>query len=241
MKKIMSSLLFVFCSFLVVAQKHETIKPSGNIITRNVDVHSFNSIRAEGLYELVLTQGDKESVEIEADDNLQDLFKVSNDGNTLVIDMPELKNSNVDFNDQNHEHKLNLKVYVTFKQLNSLNAGIIGTVRCTTPLKADVFNIESKNVGNIELKVNTDKLTVSNKGVGDITLSGSAANAIITNAGVGAFNGEDLIVQTMDINNSGVGGANVHVEKDLKVKDSFLGKVSNSGNAKSHKMDDVEM
>jgi len=241
MKKIMSFLLFLFCSFLVVAQKRGAIKPSGNIITRSVDVHSFNSIRAEGLYELVLTQGDKESVKIEADDNLQDLFKVSNDGSTLVISMPELKNSNVDFNDQDNEHKLNLKVYVTFKQLNALSAGIIGTVRCTTPLKVDAFNIESKNVGNIELQVSTDKLTVNNKGVGNITLSGSAANAVITNSGVGKFDGENLIVQTMDIENSGVGNADVHVEKDLKVKESFLGKVTNSGNAKSHKMDGVEM
>jgi hypothetical protein len=241
MKRIMSSLLFLFCSFLVVAQKQETIKPSGNIITKDVTISSFNSIKAEGLYELILIQGDKESVKIEADDNLQDLFKVSNDGGTLVIDMPELKNSNINFNDENHEHKLNLKVYVTFKQLNAIDVGIIGTVRCTTPLKVDAFKIESKNVGNIELQLTADKLTISNKGVGNITLSGSANDAIITNAGVGRFNGEDLIVQTMDIDNSGVGNADVHVEKDLKVKQSFLGKVTNSGNAKEHKMDGVEI
>jgi len=241
MKRIMSSLLFLFCSFLVVAQKQRTIEPSGNIITRDVTINSFNSIKADGLYELVLTQGDKESVKIEADDNLQNLFKVSNDGGTLVIDMPELKNSNINFNDENHEHKLNLKVYVTFKQLNAIDVGIIGTVRCTTPLKADAFKIDSKNVGNIELQLTADKLTINNKGVGNITLTGSANNAIITNAGVGKFNGEDLIVQTMDINNSGVGNADVHVEKDLKVKESFLGKVTNSGNAKEHKMDGVEI
>ncbi|HYJ64122.1 MAG TPA: head GIN domain-containing protein [Parafilimonas sp.] len=241
MKRIMSSLLFLFCSFLVVAQKQGTIEPSGNIITRDVTINSFNSIKADGLYELVLTQGDKESVKIEADDNLQNLFKVSNDGSTLVIDMPELKNSNINFNDENHEHKLNLKVYVTFKQLNAIDVGIIGTIRCTTPLKADAFKIDSKNVGNIELQLTADKLTINNKGVGNITLTGSANNAIITNAGVGKFNGEDLIVQTMDINNSGVGNADVHVEKDLKVKESFLGKVTNSGNAKEHKMDGVEI
>jgi hypothetical protein len=237
----MSSLLFLFCSFLVVAQKQKTVEPSGNIITRDVTISSFNSIKAEGLYELVLTQGDKESVKIEADDNLQDLFKVSNDGGTLVIDMPELKNSNINFNDENREHKLNLKVYVTFKQLSAIDVGIIGTVRCTTPLKADAFKIDSKNVGNIELKLTADKLIINNKGVGNITLTGSANDAVITNAGVGKFDGEDLIVQTMDIDNSGVGNADVHVEKDLKVKESFLGKVTNSGNAKEHKMDGVEI
>lgn len=239
MKRIMSLLLFVFCSFLVVAQEKGTLEPSGNIITRDVTISSFNSIKADGLYELVLAQGDRESVKIEADDNLQDLFKVSNDGGTLVIDMPELKNSNINFNDEKRDHKLNLKVYVTFRQLNALNVGIIGTVRCTTQLKVDAFKIDSKNVGNIELQLTADKLTVTNKGVGNITLTGSANDAIITNAGVGKFNGEDLIVQTMDIDNSGIGNADVHVEKDLKVKESFLGKVNNSGNAKEHKMDGV--
>ncbi|MEP6684138.1 MAG: head GIN domain-containing protein [Parafilimonas sp.] len=241
MKEIMSSLLLMFCAFSVMAQKQGTIKPSGNIITRDVNVHSFNSIRAEGLYELVLTQGDKESVKIEADDNLQDLFKVSNDGNTLVIEMPDLKNSNVDFNDKNHDHKLKLKVYVTFKQLNALDAGIVGTVRCTTPLKADAFDINSKSVGNIDLKITTGKLTISNKGVGDIILAGSAENAVIKNSGVGKFDGGDLVVQTMDIDNSGVGNAEVNVEKDLKVKQSFLGKVNNRGHAKTDKLNGVEI
>lgn len=241
MKGIMSALLLMFCAFSVMAQKQGNIKPSGNIITRNVNVHFFNSIRAEGLYELILTQGDKESVKIEADDNLQDLFKVSNDGNTLVIEMPDLKNSNVDFNDKNHDHKLNLKVYVTFKQLNALDAGIVGTVRCTTPLKADAFDIKSKSVGNIDLKITTGKLTISNKGVGDIILAGSAENAVIKNSGVGKFDGGDLVVQTMDIDNSGVGNAEVNVEKDLKVKQSFLGKVNNRGHAKTDKLNGVEI
>src|SRR5215471_3456364 len=178
MKKIMSSLLFLFCSFLVVAQKNGSIKPSGNIITRNVDVHSFNSIKAEGLYELILTQGDKESVKIEADDNLQDLFKVSNDGNTLVIDMPKLKDKNINFDDKKDRHDLRLKVYVTFKKLNSLDVGVIGSVRCTTPLKFDAFEIESKNVGNIELQLTANKLTLLNKGVGNVTLTGNARDAV---------------------------------------------------------------
>ena len=59
-----------------MAQKNNTIKPSGNIVTKDFPVSSFNAIKANGLYELVLTQGDKESVKIEADDYLVDLFKV---------------------------------------------------------------------------------------------------------------------------------------------------------------------
>jgi len=134
---------------------------------------------------------------------------------------------------------MRLKVYVTFKKLKSLDVGVVGNVRSAMPLKFDALEIDSKNVGNINLQITTDKLNVHNKGVGNLTLSGTATDATVTNSGVGQFDGEDLIVQTMDIENSGIGSANVNVEKSLKIKDSFLGKVRNKGSAKTHKMDGV--
>jgi hypothetical protein len=239
MKKIISFTFLLFSSAIILAQKGETIVPSGNIITKDVTVKPFDAIDAKGLYELILTQGDKESVKIEADDNLQELFSVSNDGNTLVIDMPKLRDKNINFNDKKEDHELHLKVYVTFKKIKSLDVGVIGSVRSTVPLKFEEFEIDSKNVGNVELQLTANKLTISNKGVGNITLTGTATDAIVDNKGVGKFDGEDLIVQTMNIDNSGVGSANVNVQKDLKIKESFLGKVSNKGNAKQHKMDGV--
>jgi len=70
MKKIISFTFLLFSSAIILAQKGETIVPSGNIITKDVIVKPFDAIDAKGLYELILTQGDKESVKIEADDNL---------------------------------------------------------------------------------------------------------------------------------------------------------------------------
>ena len=234
-------LLLTVCAAGVSAQERTTIEPSGNIITKDVSVKSFDAIEAQGLYELILSQGDKESVKIEADDNLMDLFSVTNDGSSLVINMPKLKDKNINFKNKKDDKKLRLKVYVTFKKLKSLDIGVIGNVRSETMVKADAFNLESKNVGNVDLQLTTDKLTVKNKGVGNITLRGNAKDADVTNAGVGQFDGSDLVVQTMHINNSGVGSADVNVEKDITIKQSFLGKVNNKGNAKTHKMEGVAM
>ena len=225
----------------VMAQERVNIEPSGNIITKDISVQPFDAIKASGLYELVLSQGDKESVKIEADDNLQFLFSVSNNGSTLVVDMPKLKDQDIHYKNKKDDQSLKLKVYVTFKKLKSIDVGVVGNVRSATPMKFDALEIESKNVGNVNLELTADKLNVKNKGVGNLTLSGKATDATITNSGVGQFDGEDLVVQTMDIENSGVGSANVNVEKDLKIKDTFLGKVSNKGNAKTHKMEGVEM
>ncbi len=48
-----------------------------------------------------------------------------------------------------------------------------------------------------------------------------------------------FVVQKMDIENTGVGSAEVNAEKELKVKDSFLGKVINKGNAPVKRMNKV--
>jgi hypothetical protein len=80
--------------------------------------------------------------------------------------------------------------------------------------------------------LNADKLDVHNKSVGSLKLSGKAENAVIRSNSVGSIRAGELLVQTMDIDNDGVGGAEVNAAKELKVKDSFLGKVRNVSTAK---------
>lgn len=242
MKKIwMPVLLAATCCITAIAQNKKTIEPSGKIITKEISVQPFDAITAKGLYELIISQGTTESVKIEADDNLMDFFSVKNNGNKLEIDMPLLKDKNIDFKDGTENKSLKLKVYVTFKKIKSLDVAVIGNVRSETTLKTDAFRLDSKNIGNVVLKLTTDKLTVENKAVGNLTLSGTANNADVKNKGVGEFESGSLVVQTMNIDNTGVGNANVNVVKDLVIKETFLGKVNNKGAAKTHKMDGIEM
>ena len=56
----------------------ERIEGSGNVITKDIAVRSFDELNASGVFNLQLSQGDKESVKIEADDNLMDLFILEN-------------------------------------------------------------------------------------------------------------------------------------------------------------------
>ncbi len=74
-------------------------------------------------------------------------------------------------------------------------------------------------------------LNLENESVGSLKLKGSAENAVIKSNSVGSIQAADFVVQKMDVDNNGVGGATVNAEKELKVSDSFLGKVSNKGNA----------
>jgi len=222
--------------FSAMAQKNDKyddkdrIEGSGNVITKDISVKSFDELDASGVFNLQLSQGDKETLRIEADDNLMDLFIVENEGSTLTIKMK--KNSN--FNS-----KKQLKVYVTFKTLKSMNLGMVGGTSSDEKLKFADLKLKNQSVGSVSLNMTLQTLNMENQSVGSVKLEGSAENAVVKNNSVGSINAGNFVVQKMDIENNGVGSATVNAEKELKYSDSFLGKVSNKGNATVKKKNKV--
>jgi hypothetical protein len=208
----------------------DRIDGSGNVITKNITVKTFDELNASGIFNLQLSQGDKESVKIEADDNLMDLFIVENEGTTLKISMK--KNSN--FNS-----KKQMKVYVTFKNLKSMNLTMVGGTSSDEKLKFDDLKLKNQSVGSVTLYMTLQSLNLENESVGSVKLEGSADNAVVKNNSVGSINAGNFVVQKMEIDNTGVGSATVNAEKELKYSDSFLGKVSNKGNATVKKKNKV--
>ena len=241
MKKfLLTSLAGLFLTGLVHAQndkndnKRETIEGNGKSVTREVAVSSFNALQASGVYELKLSQGNKESVKIEADENLQEYFNVHNDGDKLVIDMEKLRNKNL-------KNSGKMRVYVTFKNLKELDLKTVGNVSSEEQLSFDDLDLNTKSVGNVDLNLTVKKLDLQSNSVGNVKLSGKANEAVVKHNGVGSLQAGNFVVQTMNIENNGVGSAEVNAEKDLKVKDSFLGKVSNKGNASLRRMNKVRV
>ncbi len=231
------TILLLSSSAMLQAQQNVTsdkdkpkIEGSGNVITKDISIQPFDQLTSSGIFSVILKQGDKEDVKIEADDNLQDLFEVKNDGTKLSISMKK---------DVNFSSKKGMKVYVTFKKLKSMELNMVGSLTSDNNLSFDDLDIKNKSVGALELKMTAQNLNVDNKSVGNVKLNGKAESAVIKNKGVGSINAGDFVVQKMDIENSGVGSAEVNAEKELKVKDSFLGKVTNKGNAPVKRMNKV--
>ncbi len=235
-KNLLLMLAIVTMGFSTTAQKNDKyddkdrIEGSGNVITKDITVKSFDELNASGVFNLQLSQGDKETLRIEADDNLMDLFIIENDGSTLKISMK--KNSN--FNS-----KKQLKVYVMFKTLKSMNLGMVGGTSSDEKLKFTDLKLKNQSVGSVSLNMTLQTLNMENQSVGSVKLEGSAENAVVKNNSVGSINAGNFVVQKMDIENNGVGSATVNAEKELKYSDSFLGKVSNRGNATVKKKNKV--
>jgi len=210
--------------------KEPKIEGSGNVVTKEVAVQPFDQLEASGVFNVVLTQGAKESVKIEAEDNLQPLFEVKNDGSKLMVDMKK---------DSHFNSKKKMTVYITFKNLKSMDLKMVGNVSSEGNLNFGDLSLANKSVGSVDLALNAQRLDIKNKSVGNLKLSGKANNAVIRSNSVGAIKASDLLVQTMDIDNDGVGSAEVNAVKELKVKDSFLGKVKNAGSATAKRINKV--
>lgn len=233
MRKILiASAIGMLLAQATVAQEHKTIEGNGKLVTRTVDVKSFDALKASGVYDLKLSQGTTEGVKIEADENLQELFHVRNDGSKLIIEMDKLKNTKL-----NSKNKM--RVYVTFKNLKEMELSTVGNVSSEKRLSFDDLEFRNSNVGNVDLELTANKINVQNRNVGNVELSGKAQDAVFTNRGVGNFKAGDFVVQTVEIENSGIGSAEVNAEKGLKVNDNMMGKVKNKGAAPLRKKNKV--
>lgn len=211
-------------------KKEVKIEGSGNVITKDVAIQSFDQLQVSGVFNVVLTQGSKESVKIEAEDNLQQLFEVKNEGNKLIVDMKK---------DSHFDPKKKMTVHITFKNLKSMDLKMVGNLTSEGNLSFGDLSLNNKSVGSVDLALNAQKLDIKNKSVGNLKLRGKADNAVIKSNSVGSIKAADFVVQTMDIDNDGVGSAEVNAAKELKVKESFLGKVRNAGSATAKRINKV--
>ena len=205
--------------FSVVANAQDL---SGKRVSRDLAVESFSAIKASGVVELNLVQGDKESVTVDADENLQGYIHIVNNGKTLEIDTRKLNNKNM---------KGNWKLYVTvyFRNLDKLSISTVGHVKNEGTLRFSDLKLDVSSVGNVDLKLDADKLDLNTSSVGNIELAGSARSAAMRNSSVGNIRAEAFKVKTMEVNNSGIGNMDVNAESITSFQGSMLGKVRNRG------------
>jgi putative autotransporter adhesin-like protein len=85
MKKIYFLLIALVLTSVCFAQKKEKIKGSKIVTVTQKDVESFDNLEIEDNLEIFIIKGDKQSIEIEADDNLHDVLKYEMVGTTLRL------------------------------------------------------------------------------------------------------------------------------------------------------------
>src|SRR4051812_23803027 len=85
-----SVLLFIACLLgscdnmtVTTGDGSEKVEGNGKLVTADRQADAFERIAAEGVFNMILSQGDKESIKVEAEENVLPLIETSVEGNTL--------------------------------------------------------------------------------------------------------------------------------------------------------------
>lgn len=192
----------------------------GPIQKRNEDVSGFNRIRIETFGEIIIEQGDQESLTIEAPRDYLRYITTEVSDNTLVISTRRGFMGG----------PVRRVIYtIAVKDLEEITLSGAGAVKAFS-LDADNLTITLTGAGSIEIDSLTAKnLEINLTSAGAIVVAGEAEKQEINISGVGSYEGGDLRTDETSVLLSGAGSAVVWAEDYLDVDVSGVGSVSYYG------------
>lgn len=173
----------------VQAQQTETRTPG-----------SFTKVHSGGSWDVVLVEGNKEEIRIEAKGVSLDKVKTEIEGDVLKLGLVQGNYNNV-----------NLKFYVTYRNLEGLKCSGSGKMTVKSDVVADDFYIGLSGSGDIIMQsLRADDLEASISGSAKVSItSGSVGDAEISQSGSGDFEAENLAIEELEVSKSGSGGTYV--------------------------------
>ncbi len=150
MKKISILIIAVLFTTIAFAQKREKIKGSKIVTIEQKEVAPFENLEIEDNINVVLIKGEKNSLEIEADDNLHGVININSSSNTLRLTTSK---------DVSGFKKFSVKVILTndFKMLISKHEA---TISALTDLELDTITFKSFDYSKLFINAKTKNFTL---------------------------------------------------------------------------------
>jgi hypothetical protein len=197
------------------------VRGSGVIATDNRTVSGFSGIVLNGSGDATITQGDTESLKIEADDNILPLITSEVIGGKLVLGFK---------NNTSISTVLPIRFTITVKDLTSLELNGSGNATVGN-LTTTSHAVTLRGSGDVNLGLlQASRLTVDGNGSGNIKVNGGKVDSqAIRIFGSGSVNSPNLESQTASVSILGSGGVEVWAKTSLDVNIAGSGNVSYFG------------
>ena len=222
---VLTSLLTASCSLTQGKGVAGGIPGSGNIQTEARVPGAFEAISIDypGA-EIIIQQGDKETVEIEADDNVLPQLSTEVLSGRLTI-----KSLETDWKASVNPSQP-VKITMTVKEVNEIVLSApVGDLK-VNDLQAGTLKLVVSGGAQVRLnEIHVDLLDSVLSGAGDIQVSGTADEVKLVLSGLGDFNAADLQSKKADIKLSGMGSATVRVEEELAATITGAGSIKYFG------------
>jgi len=196
---------------------------TGQTVKEDRNLPAFQALSLAMAGELYLSQGNPQSVKIEADKaDLEDIITEVK-GNRLVVR-----------NKEGHWRGMeNVKIYITVPEINQIGLSGSGDIVSQTAIRSGDMEIEISGSGNVKIStLEASSVEVTVTGSGSVMLAGKNDQARLkaTITGSGNLKAEDLSVADAAINVTGSGSARVSVLKTLETNITGSGNVQYKGN-----------
>ncbi|UUC47173.1 GIN domain-containing protein [Flavobacterium cerinum] len=150
MKKTILLFALLLTATLSFAQKKEKLKGSKIVTVTQKDVEKFESLEFEDNLEVFLVKGDKQALEIEADDNLHESIKAEMYGSTLRV-----------YTDKDISNAKKLSVRVTYtNDLKMISAKNETKLNALADLQLDNITVKNFDYSKSFLNVKSSSFTI---------------------------------------------------------------------------------
>lgn len=209
----MKALILIFCLTAVSTMAQDT---------EVRDVGSFKGVKCGEAIDVYLKKGDKESV------------KVVTTGERLSNVLTEVSGSylKVHIRDNNSffRGKSDVKVYVTYVNLDRISASSASNVFSEGIIKSDNMEIHASSAADVEIKLDAVDVRVHASSAADIILEGTAKSIDADASSSGEIDAYNFQVESASASASSAGGIKLNVTQGLEASASSGGSVRYRGN-----------
>jgi hypothetical protein len=205
----------------VGGQSWKTVHGNHNVTKSERSVGSFTGVKVSSGVDVYLSQGNEQSVTVEADENLHEYIITEVKGGILHV------YTEVSIRDSERE-----RVYVTVKDINSVETTSAGDVVGESPLKSDRLELSASSAGDIKLEIYAKEVDIDISSSGDMTLTGETDKLKADLSSAGDLKASNLKSREADINVSSAGDADVNVTEKITARASSAGDINYTGDPK---------
>lgn len=225
------------CSSYSFAKPYVAAK-TDSIETVSISHHlsAFHNLHIQGPFDVVLTQGNDESIKFDAPVEVKDRIIADVSGSTLEIRNKHDnwgKSEKSWYSDKSWwRHHPKIKVYVTFKNLEYVKVSGSGSAVFEAGLASNELKVILRGSGEIIGKINVKSLNTRISGSGHVKLSGTAQSSSANISGSGNFMASELVTSDSSIRVSGSGDAKINANDRITAAVTGSGNVNYTGAAR---------
>jgi hypothetical protein len=196
-------------------------------ITLNPSVSGFTALKVSTGVQVFLTQGDSQSLRIEAKGFDKKDIIAEVDGGELKLGIRLqgwLGNDRADRNNNRY-----VKAYLTTRQLNEITVASGAQLTGETPFETDKIELAAKSGSQLTMALKATDVNLSAGAGSTATLSGSAKTVSASASGGATIDAKSLTANTCQAEATSGATVRVYAENELFMKASTGGSVNHSG------------